>query len=196
MPFRSLSIVFGTPTTGRLSSANSLAATPSVSSPPIATSASICSKVFFDPFDAALELVRIRAGGTDDRAALRQDPRDLVVAERLQVPVDHPAPAVQDADRLVAVLPQPPADRSDHRIQTRAIPAACEHPHPHRGAILATAALPARANRQLRMLTARAATSNSVNIEIADSPSMRSFAVGESGIVSVGLNAVEFVNER
>ena len=88
-----------------------------------------------DAFDAALELVRVRARRADDRAALGQDPRDLVAAERLQVAVDHPAPAVQDADRLVAVLPEPPADGPDHRVQPGAVAAACEHADPHRGRI-------------------------------------------------------------
>ncbi len=154
-----------------------------------------------DPLDAAVELVRVRAGGADDRAALRQDPGDLVIAERLQVPVDHPAPAVQDADGLVAVFPEPPADRADHRVQSGAIPAACEHPHPHRRAILATGAPPLRANRQRRpsiqlsTFTARAATRSSVTSEIEDWPSISHFALGESGSVSVGLNALEFVKD-
>ena len=78
-----------------------------------------------------------------------QDPRDLVEAERLQVPVDHPAPAVQHADGLVAVLPEPPADGADHRVQPGAVAAACEHPDPHRGASLATTA--ARQNRNCRL---------------------------------------------
>ena len=48
---------------------------------------------------------------------------------------------------------------------------------------------------QCRMLTARAATSSTV---IADAPDwiiIRSFAVIERGIASVGLNAIEFVYE-
>ena len=47
----------------------------------------------------------------------------------------------------------------------------------------------------LKMLTERAATSSTVTAEIADSVSMRSFAHLVSGIASVGLNAIEFVNE-
>ncbi|HYZ88661.1 MAG TPA: low temperature requirement protein A, partial [Myxococcales bacterium] len=49
--------------------------------------------------------------------------------------------------------------------------------------------------RYLKMLTARAATSSTTRTEIADSNSMRSFAQRLSGIASVGLNAIEFVNE-
>ena len=48
----------------------------------------------------------------------------------------------------------------------------------------------------LTMLTARAATSRTVTAEIADSQSIRSFARWLSGIASVGLKAIEFVNER
>ena len=45
------------------------------------------------------------------------------------------------------------------------------------------------------MLTARAATRSSVSSEIVDSTSISCFAVRDSGIVSVGLKALEFVNE-
>jgi hypothetical protein len=46
------------------------------------------------------------------------------------------------------------------------------------------------------MLIARAATSRTVVAEIADSSSISAFAVRVSGIASVGLNAIEFVNDR
>ena len=84
-----------------------------------------------DPLDAALVLERVRARRADDRAADVQDPGDLVPAERFEVAVDRTAPAVQDAERLVPVLPQPPADGADNRIQARAISAPSEHPHTH-----------------------------------------------------------------
>ena len=45
------------------------------------------------------------------------------------------------------------------------------------------------------MLTARAATSRIVTEEIADSESISCFARRVSGIASVGLKAIEFVNE-
>ena len=124
-----------------------------------------------------------------------QDPGGLVPAERLQVAVDHPAPAVQDADRLVAVLPQPPADGADDRVEPGAVAAACEHSDPHRAASLATTRERVAGNRQARMLTARAATRSSVTNEIDDCTSIRHLAGRESGRVSVGLNALEFVNE-
>jgi hypothetical protein len=47
----------------------------------------------------------------------------------------------------------------------------------------------------LKMLTARAATSRTVTAETADSDNISIFARRVSGIVSVGLNAIEFVNE-
>ena len=46
------------------------------------------------------------------------------------------------------------------------------------------------------MFTALAATSRIVTAEMADSQSMRSFARWLNGMASVGLNAIEFVNER
>src|SRR5205085_11295761 len=47
----------------------------------------------------------------------------------------------------------------------------------------------------LKMLTARAATRSTVIAEIADSESISSFAQRLSGIASVGLKAIELVNE-
>ena len=48
----------------------------------------------------------------------------------------------------------------------------------------------------LRMFTARAITSATVTSEMADWPSMVSFAHAVSGITSVGLKAVALVNYR
>jgi hypothetical protein len=48
---------------------------------------------------------------------------------------------------------------------------------------------------QRRMLTARPATSTTVMTEIADSESISRLARLVSGIASVGLNAIAFVNE-
>ena len=45
------------------------------------------------------------------------------------------------------------------------------------------------------MFTARAVTSRMLTAEIADSESIKSFAQRLSGIASVGLNAIELVNE-
>ena len=49
--------------------------------------------------------------------------------------------------------------------------------------------------RHVRMFTARAATRRMVIAETDDSISISSFARRVSGIASVGLNAIEFVNE-
>ena len=58
-------------------------------------------------------------------------------------------------------------------------------------------ALPERKKSfQFRMLTALAATSASVSSEIPDSAIIKSFARSDSGMVSVGENAVALVNER
>ena len=68
----------GTPTTLTPSSA-SLVATPRVSSPPIAISAStpLRGEVLLDPLDAALDLERVGARRLEDRAAAGQDAADL-----------------------------------------------------------------------------------------------------------------------
>ena len=58
-----------------------------------------------------------------------------VVVERLEVAVDGAAPAVQDAERLVPVLPEPPADGADDGVQAGAVAAPGEHSDPHRGAV-------------------------------------------------------------
>jgi len=52
-----------------------------------------------------------------------------------------------------------------------------------------------RVLRYLKMLTARAATSSTVAAETDDSTSIITFARRVSGIASVGLNAIAFVNE-
>ena len=52
-----------------------------------------------------------------------------------------------------------------------------------------------RRRTYLKMLTARAVTSRTVMAETADSDIISSFARRVNGIASVGLNAIEFVNE-
>ena len=83
-----------------------------------------------DGVDAAVELVRVRARGADDRAAARQDPGDLRAAERLEELLDHAAPALADADHLVAVRPRAPRDGADDRVQAGAVAAAGEYSDP------------------------------------------------------------------
>jgi hypothetical protein len=56
-------------------------------------------------------------------------------------------------------------------------------------------AAPAVANPYVKMLTARATTSSTVTDEMLASTSIKPFAECVSGIVSVGLNAIELVKE-
>ena len=76
--------------------------------------------------DAVLELVRVRPRRAEDRAAARQDPRDRAVVERLELALDEPAPALADADHLVAAVERAPRHRADDRVQTRAVASAGE----------------------------------------------------------------------
>jgi hypothetical protein len=88
--------------------------------------------------DAAVELVRVRARGADDRAAARKDPRDLPRAERLGETVDQALPALADADDVPAGLEQPSRRRANDRVKAWAVAAAGEHACAH-GSILETA---------------------------------------------------------
>src|SRR5205085_10506481 len=54
------------------------------------------------PLDAAVELVGIRAGGAEDRAAAGEQSRDLSRAKGLREPVHEPAPALADAEPVPA----------------------------------------------------------------------------------------------
>ena len=103
------------------------AATPSVSSPPIATSASspVSAKLPEDAVDAALDLVRVRARGADDRRRAAGT-RDLAASDLRQLVLDEAAPPVLDADDLVAAIERAPGDRADHRVQAGAVAAARE----------------------------------------------------------------------
>ena len=51
-------------------------------------------------------------------------------------------------------------------------------------------------DRYWKMLTARAATRSTVSAEIADSQSIKSLTRRVRGIASVGLKAIEFVNDK
>ena len=137
VPARSLSIVFGTPMTGRPCSPCSRAAAPSVSSPPIAirpVEASVESSVAADQLGPVVALERVRARRAQDRAAARQDAARRLDGEVLVDALDRPAPAVAEADDLVAVVVDPPAhDRPDDRVQARAVASPREHADPHAG---------------------------------------------------------------
>ena len=107
-------------------SAKSLAATPSVSSPPIATSASSCDRRSSARLSTPpVELVRVRPRGADDRAAARQDPARSRRSRAAELPSTIPRqPSRTPTPRGRA--PEPPADRADHRVEAGAVAAAGE----------------------------------------------------------------------
>ena len=105
VPDRSLSIVFGTPTTFTPRSA-SLVATPRVSSPPIATSASTPSRgeVLLDLLDAAVDLERVGARLEPRMVPPRgRMPRTCAMPSVHGQPLERALPAVAEADELEAV---------------------------------------------------------------------------------------------
>ena len=86
-----------------------------------------------DPLGAAVDRERVGPRGAEDGAAAGQDAAHLGHAERPAVVLERAAPAVAVADELVPVLAGALAhDRTDHRVQARAIAAAGEHTDPHR----------------------------------------------------------------
>ena len=134
VPPRSLSIVFGTPSTGRSCSACSLAAAPSVSSPPIAIRPSRSSERRFSRIrsGAVVARERVRARGAEDRAAARQDAARGLHRQLLEGVLERAAPAVAEADDRVSVAVDALADdRPDHGVQPGAVAAAGEHADAH-----------------------------------------------------------------
>src|SRR5262249_28088332 len=83
----------------------------------------------------AVDLVRVRARGPEDRAAAREQAGDLARPERLEPRLDETAPAFADPDDLVPPDHRGPRDRPNDRVEPRAIPAAREDADLH-GAIL------------------------------------------------------------
>ena len=136
VPARSLSIVFGTPTTG-MPSSTSLRATPSVSSPPIGISASRpCAR------SSSLHPRRRRrrpctGWSATCRGSCRRGagcPRVVVDVEVDRLVVEHARPAVAEADELVAVLVDALADDgADDRVESGAVSAAGEDADAHGG---------------------------------------------------------------
>ena len=86
--------------------------------------------------DAALELVWVRPRRPEYGPPAREDPRDLARAERLQLVLDEPAPAVAHADDVVSTLKRPPPHRADNRIESRAVAPAAEDADPLRHDII------------------------------------------------------------
>src|SRR5258706_8182134 len=83
-------------------------------------------EVLEDLVDRALHLVGVRAARADDRAAARQDSRDLLRPEVLEPALDEPAPAFQHRDAVPARGVPAPHDRPDDRVETGAVAAAGE----------------------------------------------------------------------
>ena len=109
-------------------------ATPRVSSPPIAMSASIprLCEVVLDPLDAVLDLERVGPAGAEDRAAAGQDAADLVDAEGHGLALERTPPAVPEADELVAVDADTLADDgADHGVESGAVSAAGQDTDAH-----------------------------------------------------------------
>src|SRR5581483_357513 len=74
--------------------------------------------------DSAFEVERIRPARADDRAAARQDARDLLRAEIFEDRLDEAAPALAHRHRLPAGRVRPPHDRADDRVEPRTVAAA------------------------------------------------------------------------
>ena len=131
--FRSLSIVFGTPTTFTPSSW-SLAATPSVSSPPMATSASMpsaarVSRQRSTPPSILNGLVRDDPRIVPPRGSV---PRIAWMSRRTGAALDHALPAVEEPDDLVVPCVVALADDRPHDgVQPRAVTSTREHPDAH-----------------------------------------------------------------
>ena len=75
------------------------------------------------PFDTALDLVRVCARRPENRAAAGENPRDLPAPERLDDPLDEPAPTLAHADDLPAAVERAPRYGPDDSVQARAVTA-------------------------------------------------------------------------
>ncbi len=128
---RSLSIVFGMPTTGSPCSAWSAAA--------IAERALAADRddpvegptVLEDALDTRRDPARIDAGRPEDRPASRQDARGLSRAQRFEAPLDQPAPTFPNAEGFATVVRGAPSDRADGGVQPGAVPASGQHGDAH-----------------------------------------------------------------
>ena len=110
----------------------SRAATPSVSSPPIATSASSPSRskvasTFSTPPSTLYGFVRVVPRIVPPRGRIPETSRR---AERLDDPVDQAAPSFAHARDVPAAVERPPRHRADDRVQPRAVAAAREDAEP------------------------------------------------------------------
>ena len=92
---------------------------------------------FLHLLDAAGNLLHVGARGVKDGAALQLNAVDGFEGERDEVVVEHAAPAVQEADELVAVVVDSLFHgRIDHSIQSGAVAAAGQQSNSHRKSLL------------------------------------------------------------
>ena len=133
VPERSLSMVLGTPMqfTPRLASSTEMDC---VSSPPMAMSASsLCLASDIEAaVEAAFDLFDVGAGGAQDGPAAMQDAAGGLEIERHGAVFDDAAPALHEADKLIAVVLNSLANcRPNHCIEPWTIPTTRQHPDPH-----------------------------------------------------------------
>ena len=161
VPARSLSIVFGTPTTG-IALVDQLAR--DAERVLAADRDQRVEPALLDRLahlvDAALDLERVRPRRAEDRAAAVQDAARGLVGELDRLVLEHARPAVAEADELVVVLVDALADdAADDRVESGAVSAAGEDADAHsRGSKAKTAAarLAAGPGALLRLAQARA----------------------------------------
>ena len=121
----------------------SCVATPRVSSPPMAISASTPSDSRFslDPLDAAVDLERVGAGRAEDGAAARQDaadrPRRRAASSGPRAGPSSRRGTRRTRGRRSHALAD---DGPDHRVETGAVATAGQHPDPHAARAYMTAA--------------------------------------------------------
>ena len=132
---RSLSIVFGTPSTGhavlaveaRGGAQRVLAA--DRDQPVEVKARHVLAAPRSGPSSSPERVCPRRA---EDRPAARQDPASRLDRQLLVLVLERPAPAVAEADDRVPVdVDALPHDRSDRGVQPRAVAASGEHPDPH-----------------------------------------------------------------
>ena len=126
VPARSLSIVFGTPTTF-----DAVVHQPPRDAERVLAADrdqrvdALVGEHALELLEAALLLVRVRPRGAEDRPAAVEDPARVLVGEGGAVAGEHAGPAVAEADELVAVHVDPLAhDGADDRVEAGAVAAA------------------------------------------------------------------------
>ena len=131
VPAMSLSIVFGTPITGRPCSTVQPCRDPERVLAADGDQGVELLERLTHGVDASLHAERVRAARVQDRPAARQDARDGLEVERAKEPFDEPAPAAQHADRLGVVVDEAVRRRANDGVEPRAVTPAGQHSHAH-----------------------------------------------------------------